>query len=58
MEEFRPGGHVEGARPETVTDLQQVGLNLGGPEEPCQFVAEQMRIWGPVPREDKIKGER
>jgi tripartite-type tricarboxylate transporter receptor subunit TctC len=40
-----------------VTDVQQVALNLGGPEELRQFVAEQMRIWGPVARENNIKGE-
>jgi tripartite-type tricarboxylate transporter receptor subunit TctC len=40
-----------------VTDVQQVALKLGGPEELRQFVAEQMRIWGPVARENNIKGE-
>jgi tripartite-type tricarboxylate transporter receptor subunit TctC len=40
-----------------VTDIQQVALDLGGPDELRKFVAEQMRIWGPVARENNIKGE-
>src|SRR5215470_3531649 len=40
-----------------VTETQQVALSLGGPEELRKFVAEQMRIWGPVARENNIKGE-
>jgi tripartite-type tricarboxylate transporter receptor subunit TctC len=40
-----------------VTETQQVALSLGGPEELRQFVTEQMRIWGPVARENNIKGE-
>jgi tripartite-type tricarboxylate transporter receptor subunit TctC len=40
-----------------VTETQQVALRLGGPEELRKFVAEQMRIWGPVARENNIKGE-
>jgi tripartite-type tricarboxylate transporter receptor subunit TctC len=40
-----------------VTEAQQVTLNLGGPAELRQFLAEQMRVWGPVARENNIKGD-
>jgi tripartite-type tricarboxylate transporter receptor subunit TctC len=40
-----------------VAETQQVALRLGGPEELRKFLAEQMRIWGPVARENNIKGE-
>jgi len=40
-----------------LTETQQVALSLGGPGELRKFVAEQMRIWGPVARENNIKGE-
>jgi hypothetical protein len=40
-----------------VTEAQQVALKLGGPAELRQFLAEQMRVWGPVARENNIKGD-
>ncbi len=40
-----------------VAETQQVALSLGGPEELRKLLAEQMRIWGPVARENNIKGE-
>lgn len=40
-----------------VTEAQQVSLSLGGPAELRQFLAEQMRVWGPVARENNIKGD-
>ena len=38
-----------------LTETQQVDLVVGGPEEMRKFLAEQMRIWGPVARENNIK---
>ena len=40
-----------------LAETQQVALSLGGPQELRKFLAEQMRIWGPVARENSIKGE-
>jgi tripartite-type tricarboxylate transporter receptor subunit TctC len=38
-----------------LTETQQVDLIVGGPDEMRKFLAEQMRIWGPVARENNIK---
>src|SRR5215216_5721019 len=40
-----------------LTETQQVSLVLGGPEEQRAFLAEQMRVWGAVVRENNIKGD-
>jgi tripartite-type tricarboxylate transporter receptor subunit TctC len=40
-----------------LTETQQVSLLLSGPEELRKFVAEQMRVWGGVARENNIKGD-
>jgi len=40
-----------------LTETQQVSLVLGGPEEQRSFLADQMRIWGSVVRENNIKGD-
>jgi hypothetical protein len=38
-----------------LTDNQQINLSLGGPEVLRPFVAEQMKLWGEVVRENGIK---
>jgi tripartite-type tricarboxylate transporter receptor subunit TctC len=38
-------------------ETQQVDLRLGGPEDMRKFLAEQMRTWGKVVRDNNIKGE-
>ena len=40
-----------------LAETQQVSLALGGPEELRRFLAEQMRVWGAVVRENNIKAE-
>jgi tripartite-type tricarboxylate transporter receptor subunit TctC len=40
-----------------LTETQQVSLVLGGPDVQRRFLAEQMRIWGAVVRENNIKGD-
>jgi len=40
-----------------LTETQQVNLLLGGPEEQRTFLAEQMRVWGAVVRENNIRGD-
>ncbi len=40
-----------------LTETQQVTLVLGGPEEQRRFLADQMRIWGAVAKENNIKGD-
>jgi tripartite-type tricarboxylate transporter receptor subunit TctC len=40
-----------------LSETQQVTLSLGGPEELRKFLAEQMRIWGAVARENQIQAE-
>lgn len=40
-----------------LSETQQVTLVLGGPETLRNFLAEQMRIWGAVVRENNIKGD-
>jgi tripartite-type tricarboxylate transporter receptor subunit TctC len=40
-----------------LTETQQVKLILGRPEELRGFVNEQMRVWGPVVRDNNIKGD-
>lgn len=40
-----------------VTDVQLITLSLGGPEVLRKFLAEQMRLWGEVIRENNIKGD-
>ena len=40
-----------------LTETQQVNLVLSGPEDLRKFLAEQMRVWGKVVRDNNIKGE-
>jgi|SRR6516165_9434089 len=40
-----------------LSEAQQVTLALGGPAELRKFLAEQMRIWGAVARENQIQAE-
>jgi len=40
-----------------LSETQQVTLALGGPEALRKFLAEQMRIWGAVARENQIQAE-
>lgn len=40
-----------------VRESQQITPVLGGPEELRRFLAEQMKAWGPVVRDNNIKGE-
>jgi tripartite-type tricarboxylate transporter receptor subunit TctC len=40
-----------------LSETQQVSLALGGPEAQRAFLAEQMRVWGAVVRENNIKGD-
>ena len=40
-----------------LTETQQVSLVLGGPEELRKFLADQMRVWGAVAREQDIKAD-
>jgi hypothetical protein len=40
-----------------LSETQQVSLVLGGPEAQRAFLAEQMRVWGAVVRENNIKGD-
>ena len=35
----------------------QVTMLLGGPEDERKFLAEQMAQWGPVVRDNNIKGD-
>jgi tripartite-type tricarboxylate transporter receptor subunit TctC len=37
-----------------LTETQQITLVLGGPEVQRKFLAEQMRVWGAVVRENNI----
>ena len=40
-----------------LSETQQVALVLGGPDVQRAFLAEQMRVWGAVVRENNIKGD-
>lgn len=40
-----------------MTDVQSITLSLGGPDVLRPFLAEQMRLWSEVIRENNIKGE-
>jgi hypothetical protein len=35
----------------------QITLQLGGPDVQRQFLAEQMKLWGPVVKEHNIKAD-
>ena len=41
-----------------LTETQQVSLTLGGPEVLRQFVANQMRVWGKVVKDNNIKADQ
>jgi len=38
-------------------ETQQIALALSGPEELRKFLVDQMRMWGPVVRENDIRGD-
>jgi tripartite-type tricarboxylate transporter receptor subunit TctC len=38
-----------------LTETQQIDMRLAGPAELGKFLAEQMRVWGTVARENNIK---
>jgi tripartite-type tricarboxylate transporter receptor subunit TctC len=40
-----------------LTETQQMSVMAAGPEELRRFLAEQMRVWGAVVRDNDIKGE-
>jgi tripartite-type tricarboxylate transporter receptor subunit TctC len=40
-----------------ISENLQITMLLGGPEEKRTFLAQQMKLWGPVVREHGIKGE-
>jgi tripartite-type tricarboxylate transporter receptor subunit TctC len=40
-----------------LVETQQINLLLAGPEDLRKFLAEQMRTWGAVARENNIKGD-
>jgi tripartite-type tricarboxylate transporter receptor subunit TctC len=40
-----------------VTEVQMVNMTLGGPEALRRFLADQMRLWSEVIRENNIKGD-
>jgi tripartite-type tricarboxylate transporter receptor subunit TctC len=40
-----------------LAETQQVDLRLAGPDELRKFLAEQMRVWGAVARENNIKAD-
>ena len=35
----------------------QITLSLGGPDVQRKFLADQMKIWGPVVKENNIKAD-
>ena len=41
-----------------LTETQQVFLTLGGPEVLRQFVANQMKVWGKVVKDNNIKADQ
>jgi tripartite-type tricarboxylate transporter receptor subunit TctC len=38
-------------------ETQQIALALTGPEDLRKFLSEQMQVWGPVVRENDIRGD-
>jgi tripartite-type tricarboxylate transporter receptor subunit TctC len=40
-----------------LTEMQQISLTLGGPDELRRFFEDQVRIWGAVVRENNIRGD-
>lgn len=41
-----------------LTETQQVSLTLGAPEVERQFVADQMKVWGKVVKDNNIKADQ
>ena len=41
-----------------LTETQQVSLTLDGPEVARQFVANQMKVWGKVVKDNNIKADQ
>ncbi len=54
--EFAAAIHEERVEKQ-VTEVQMVTLTLGGPEVLRKFLADQMRVWSEVIRENNIKGD-
>lgn len=40
-----------------LTDVQQIAIDLSGPDKLRVFLREQMAVWGPIAREQGIKAE-
>ncbi len=40
-----------------LTDVQQIAIDLSGPDKLGTFLREQMAVWGPIAREQGIKAE-
>ncbi len=40
-----------------LTDLQQIAIDLSGPDKLRTFLREQMSLWGPIAREQGLKAE-
>jgi hypothetical protein len=40
-----------------ITEVQMVNLMLGGPDALRKFLADQMRLWSEVVRENNINGD-
>jgi hypothetical protein len=49
------GAGQDGNVAKQIMEAQQITLSLGGPDVPRPFLAEQIRIWGDVVRENNIK---
>jgi tripartite-type tricarboxylate transporter receptor subunit TctC len=41
-----------------LTETQQVSLTLGGPDVEREFVADQMKVWGKVVKDNNIKADQ
>ena len=38
-------------------EAMQITMRLGGPDVQRKFLADQMKLWGPVVKEHNIKGD-
>jgi tripartite-type tricarboxylate transporter receptor subunit TctC len=54
--EFAAALHEERVKKQ-ITEVQMVNLMLGGPDVLRKFLADQMRLWSEVIRENNIKGD-
>jgi hypothetical protein len=48
---LRETGHQE------LIEAMQITMQIGGPDAQRQFLADQMRLWGPVVKEHNIKSD-